>query len=261
MSPRPRPRQLRCAATVVVGVLAGAAAVGCHKPEPTPEARETSMVSTAPTRESEATTAAARASSSSAASTSAAAEPRFSAESAILSMDLGGHKTKIADGVDEFWPVTIERRVDGSAQPERAVAYSRADGAGGYENEGESLYLFSPDDAQARQGRKVLAEYFQIRRVESLGARSGATVLLVVMADGGLGATHVAFVDPARGEVFRADGADVVEHDDGAVRVGWFRDEDWDALAQDASVRPTRTELFDLDALLKRPVMHNPRRP
>lgn len=153
--------------------------------------------------------------------------------------------------------MALEASADANPQSAHAVAYARADGAGGYENEGQALYLWAPGYSA---GRKLLAEYFQMDRVESLAARTGRRILQIVMKDGGLGATHVAFADPDRGELFRADGADVVEHADGSVLIGWFRNEDW--LDEDAAGRrPERTERLDLDLLLKRPVMHNPRQP
>jgi hypothetical protein len=181
-------------------------------------------------------------------------KPEFSIESGRLCWEESGRKVTIADGVDGFWPIAIDEAGDGGHRALQAVAYAKADGAGGYENEGQSLYLWAPG---YREGRKLVAEYFRIQQVDSLQARSGHTVLVIVMKDGGLGATHVGFADPERGELFRADGADVVQHEDGAVRIGWFRDADWNLLGQDASVRPQRSERFDLDALLKRRVMHN----
>ncbi|HXX66483.1 MAG TPA: hypothetical protein VEK07_04850 [Polyangiaceae bacterium] len=186
------------------------------------------------------------------------AEPQFAVESGTLSVTQDGRKVPIAHEVDGFWPIPIDEHPDGDHRVTRAVTFARADGAGGYENEGQSLYLWAPGD---KESRKLMAEYFQIERVESLAARSGRTVLLIVMKDGGLGATHVAFADPERGELFRADGADVMQRAEGSVRIGWFRDEDWERLEQDAAVRPLRTERLDLDAVLRRPVMHNPRQP
>jgi len=179
--------------------------------------------------------------------------PRFSVQAGTLSADQGGRWTTIADGVEWFWPVAIKEQDGGDVT---AVTYSKADGAGGYEGEGQALYLWIPGYAE---GRKLVSEYFQIQRVEPLVSRSGRTVLKIVMKDGGLGATHVAFAAPDRGELHRADGADVVDYSDGAVQIGWFRDEDW--LDQDAAIRPMRTERIDIDALLTRPTMQNPRRP
>jgi hypothetical protein len=185
-------------------------------------------------------------------------EPQYSLDSDTLSVEREGKKTTLAEGVDGFWPIALNQPVDGSGAVNHAVAFAKADGAGGYENEGESLYLWA---AGYRESRKVLAEYFRVEHVESLGTRRGRTVLLIVMKDGGLGATHVALADPDRGEIFRADGAEVIERQPGLVRIGWFRDEDWDRMNEGASVRPVRSERLDLDAVWKRPVMHNPLQP
>ncbi len=198
----------------------------------------------------------------SSASSRAATKEGFSISDGVLSFVHDGVKATIASGVDGFWPiaqaVSSRAGADGGERAAASIAYARADGAGGYENEGESLYLWA---LGYREGHKLLAEYFQIRGVDALLARSGKAVLLVTMMDGGLGATHLAFADPERGEVFRVDGAEVVGRGDGWVRIGWFRDEDWEALAQDSGVRPKRTELFELDRLLKRSATRTPQPP
>jgi hypothetical protein len=80
------------------------------------------------------------------------------------------------------------------------VAVSGLDGAGGFENEGQSLTVI---DVASGARRRVLADYFPIVRVELLqvGTHRG---VLVHMRDGGQGSLHVTVVDPARGQVFRA---------------------------------------------------------
>lgn len=80
------------------------------------------------------------------------------------------------------------------------VAVSGLDGAGGYENEGQSLTVI---DVATGARRRVLADYFTIVRVELLEA-GGRRALLVHMRDGGQGGLHVSVVDPNRGQVFRA---------------------------------------------------------
>ena len=80
------------------------------------------------------------------------------------------------------------------------VAVSGLDGAGGYENEGQSLTVI---DVATGTRRRVVADYFPIVRVELV--ESGAhRALLVHMRDGGQGSLHVSVVDPTRGQVFRA---------------------------------------------------------
>lgn len=80
------------------------------------------------------------------------------------------------------------------------VAVSGLDGAGGYENEGQSLTVI---DISTGTRRRVVADYFPIVRVEMLEA-GGRRALLVHMRDGGQGSLHVTVVDPKRGQVFRS---------------------------------------------------------
>lgn len=80
------------------------------------------------------------------------------------------------------------------------VAVSGLDGAGGYENEGQSLTVI---DVATGARRRVVADYFPIVRVELL-ERDGRQALLVHMRDGGQGSLHVTVVDPRRGQVFRS---------------------------------------------------------
>jgi hypothetical protein len=81
----------------------------------------------------------------------------------------------------------------------RLVAVSGRDGAGGYENEGESVTVIDPASGLRR---RVVADYFAIVRVE-LASDAGRDALLVHMRDGGRGALHVTVADAARGQVFR----------------------------------------------------------
>jgi hypothetical protein len=83
------------------------------------------------------------------------------------------------------------------------VAVSGLDGAGGFENEGQSLMVI---DLATGARRRVVADYFPIVRVELLS--TGAHhALLVHMRDGGHGSLHVTVVDPKRGQVFRETNA------------------------------------------------------
>jgi hypothetical protein len=101
----------------------------------------------------------------------------------------GGDSVRLADSALRVWRVG-----DGTL-----VAWSGTDGAGGYENEGQSLTV--ADLARGTRTR-VLADWFTVADVAE--ARSGeARALLVTMMDGGRGSMHVAVVDPARGTVFR----------------------------------------------------------
>ena len=157
---------------------------------------------------------------------------------------VGGVERKIAEGARKAW------LIDGGRQ----VLYSAADGAGGYEQEGQGLHVYA---FASGKERKIMAEYFVIERVEELKTKAGGIALLVTMRDGGLGATHVAVVNLERGEVFSADGARFLEHRDGRVVVGTFRDEDWERLRAGAKVRPQTVKSYDVDRLMGMPVIEN----
>ena len=83
------------------------------------------------------------------------------------------------------------------------VAVSGLDGAGGFENEGQSLTVI---DVATGARRRVVADYFPIVRVELLST-GVHQALLVHMRDGGHGSLHVTVVDPKRGQVFRETNA------------------------------------------------------
>ena len=100
-----------------------------------------------------------------------------------------GDTLVLADSAIQAW-----RLGDG-----RLVAVSGRDGAGGYENEGESVTVIDP--ATGRR-RRVVADYFAIERVE-LASAAGRDALVVHMRDGGRGAVHVTVADARRGQVFR----------------------------------------------------------
>jgi len=79
------------------------------------------------------------------------------------------------------------------------VAVSGLDGAGGFENEGQSLTVI---DLVTGSRRRVISDYFPIVRVERVPSPD-RTPLLVHMRDGGRGSVHVTVVDARRGQVFR----------------------------------------------------------
>ena len=169
---------------------------------------------------------------------------RLKSAGSPLYATIGRTEKKIADVALMAWMIEGGRK----------VLYSGRDGAGGYENEGQSLHLY---EVSTGKRRKILSEYFAITGVEEVKASSGKTALLVKMIDGGLGASHLAVVDPERGEVFSAGGAEVVDRGGGAIVVGSYRDEDWDKLRANTKVRPFKTERYDLGELLLRPVIVN----
>ncbi len=168
-----------------------------------------------------------------------ATELRLTAPGSALYASVEGIETKIVNSALKAWRIGEGRQ----------VVYSAIDGAGGYENEGQALYLY---DVATGVQRKVVAEYFVIVEVAEAKAASGKVALLLTMTNGGLGATHIAVVDPERGEVYTADGAMILNHANHGIVVGRYRDRDWDKLRAKVRVPPFRTEHYDLDALLRR---------
>lgn len=128
----------------------------------------------------------------------------------------------------------------------RAVVYSGTDGAGGFENEGQSLWRY--DIATGRQ-RKLMTELFAIYKVVEAKTKSGETALLVSMRDGGLGASHAAVVHPMRGQVWRQQAARFVGVRNGRIAVGIWNIRDFERAEEP---KPRRIQYFDLDKLLAR---------
>lgn len=161
---------------------------------------------------------------------------------------INGKEKKLAEPVIEAWVI------DGG----RKVAYSMRDGAGGFEDEGESLRVY---EAQTGKIKKVMSEYYSVTEVTEVKTASGKVALLVKMADGGLGADYLAVVDPSRGEVFFRKWVRLVSRTGDIINIGHYREDDWSTFQdnQNAKVRPYKTERFNLNSLLKRPVIVNQR--
>jgi hypothetical protein len=131
----------------------------------------------------------------------------------------------------------------------REIGFSGPDGAGGYENEGQSLRLY---DVRRSTTRKVLAAPYVIDEVSDVTTRRGRRALVVQMRDGGLGASHLAIVDPSRGAVFLRMQVKVLEREGDVLVVGRYREEDWERMANGASVTPASTERYDIDDIMRR---------
>lgn len=174
----------------------------------------------------------------------AAVSIRLDAPGSALYVTSKGSEKKIADAAFKAWPIDEGRE----------VLYSAADGAGGYEGEGQALHVY---DIAAGSQRKILSEYFVITTVEEVKTKSGQTALLIRMRDGGLGASHFAVADPTRGEVFSAGGADIAGRRGDIVTLGYYNDEDWEKLRAKVKVSPYKTERYDLNEILRRPVLEN----
>ena len=151
------------------------------------------------------------------------------------------------------------------------VVFSSHDGAGGFENEGQSLRIYN---VATRSIRKILSEIVGINAVQEVKTSTGATALLVAMSDGGLGGSYFAVVDPKRGEVFFRRWAEVTAINGDDITLAMYRADDFQAINEErgwkpgppthviakTKVTPYKTETLDLKRLLRNRVIYN-RRP
>ncbi len=165
----------------------------------------------------------------------------FSTGRAVVTLSTGD-TIIVADSAFRAWKVT-----------EGLVAVSGLDGAGGYENEGQSLTVI---DVASGTRRRVLADYFQVVRVQAVTA-DGRVALLVHMRDGGQGGLHVTIVDPQRGPVFRALHA-LGRIDGGLVLVSGFGDGDTPVNFGDTRV-PLRVDTVSVASVSSRSLLVVPR--
>jgi hypothetical protein len=178
-----------------------------------------------------------------------------------LYITVASRERKIYDEAFDAWLVN-----DGSD-----VVFSSHDGAGGFENEGQSLRIYN---IARRTIRKILSETVGISAVQEVKTSTGATVLLVAMGDGGLGGSYFAVVDPKRGEVFFRRWAEVTGIKGDNITLAMYRADDFEAINDErgwkpgpsnqviakTKVAPYKTEVHDLKRLLRNRVIYN-RRP
>src|SRR5688572_10467176 len=178
-----------------------------------------------------------------------------------LYITVAGRERKIYNEAFEAWLVN-----DG-----REVVFSSHDGAGGFENEGQSLRIYN---VATRSLRKILSERVGVNAVQEVKTSTGATVLLVAMSDGGLGGSYFAVVDPKRGEVFFRRWAEVTAINGDNITLANYRADDFEAINDErgwkpgpsnqviakTKVKPYKTETLDLKRLLRNRVIYN-RRP
>jgi hypothetical protein len=156
---------------------------------------------------------------------------------------------KITDQAQQAWIINGGRH----------VVYSSSEGAGGFENEGQSLHLY---DVNTGNHKQIMSEYFMVETVKEVVTSKRKRALLVTMEDGGLGASYVAVVDPQRGEVFFRQWARILANKGDTIVLGFYREKDWgDELEQGKKVRPYKREQHNLNSLLLRPVIVNKREP
>jgi hypothetical protein len=171
------------------------------------------------------------------------AEPRHAG---ALYAHIGGKDVRIADQAIAAWILDKGQK----------IAYSAADGAGGYENEGQSLRIYN---VRGGMRRKVLSAYYMIEKVSELKTKRGKQALLVELRDGGLGASHLAVVHPRRGQVFLRKQVKLLERQGDVIVIGHYHEADWERMTDDNPIPPYKTERYDVDALLRRPaVIHKP---
>ena len=162
-----------------------------------------------------------------------------------LFVTIGGTEKKITDQAQQAWIINGGRH----------VVYSSSEGAGGYENEGQSLHLYAVDTGKQK---RIVSHYFMIQTVKEVVTSKNKRALLVTMEDGGLGASYVAVVDPMRGEVFFRRWARILASKVDTIVLGFYKEEDWGEL-EASKVRPYKTERHNLNSLLLRSVIVNKR--
>jgi spore germination protein GerM len=175
-----------------------------------------------------------------------------------LYITVDGRERKIHDEAYAAWLINEGRD----------VVFSSRDGAGGFENEGQSLRIYN---VKTGSMRKILSEYTGIVAVQEVKTTRGATALLVKLADGGLGGSYFAVVDPKRGEVFYRRWTEVLAINGDKITLAFYKADDFDAINDErgwksgdskkvispTKVRPYKTETHDLKKILMGRIIHN----
>jgi hypothetical protein len=161
-----------------------------------------------------------------------------------LFVTVAGTEKKVTDQAQQAWIINGGRH----------VVFSSSEGAGGFENEGQSLHLY---DVEKGNHKRRMAEYFIVETVKEVTTSNKKRALLVTMADGGLGASYLAVVDPSRGEVFFRRWVRILANKGDTLVLGFYREGDWEKLETDKKVRPYKTERHDLKSILQRRVIVN----
>jgi Sporulation and spore germination len=175
-----------------------------------------------------------------------------------LHITVNGRERKIHDEAFAAWLIN-----DG-----RDVVFSSRDGAGGFENEGQSLRIYN---VSKRTTRKILSEYVAVIAVQAVKTSRGATALLVKMADGGLGGSYFAVVDPRRGEVFYRRWTEATAVNGDRITLAFYKADDFEAINDErgwktespntvistTNTRPYKTETYDLKKILTGRVIYN----
>ena len=161
-----------------------------------------------------------------------------------LFVTIAGSEKKVTDQAQQAWIINGGRH----------VVYSSSEGAGGYENEGQSLHLY---DVGTGKLKRIMSEYFMIEKVKEVVTSKKKRALLVTMEDGGLGASYLAVVDPSRGEVFFRRWVRILSNNRDTILLGFYREGDWGDLQEGKKVRAYKRERHNLNTILRRPVIVN----
>lgn len=161
-----------------------------------------------------------------------------------LFVTIAGTEEKVTDQAQQAWIINSGRQ----------VVYSSSEGAGGYENEGQSLHLY---DVDTKKHKRIMSEYFMVETVKEVITSNKKRALLVTMEDGGLGASYFAVVDPSRGEVFFRRWVRILANNGDIIVLGFYREKDWGDFEEGKKVRPYKKERHNLKTLLLRPVIVN----
>ena len=161
-----------------------------------------------------------------------------------LFVTIAGTEQKVTDQAQQAWIINGGRH----------VVYSSSEGAGGYENEGQSLHLY---DVKTGNHKRIMSHYFMVKTVKEVITSNKKRALLVTMEDGGLGASYLAVVDPWRGEVFFRRWVQLLANNGDTFVLGFYKEGDWGDMVEGKKVRPYRKERHNLKTLLLRRVIVN----
>ena len=161
-----------------------------------------------------------------------------------LFVTIAGTEKKVTDQAQQAWIINGGRH----------VVYSSDEGAGGYENEGQSLHLY---EVKTGNHKRIMSEYFMVETVKEVITSNKKRALLVTMEDGGLGASYFAVVNPWRGEVFFRRWVRILANNGDTIVLGFYRESDWGDMEEGKKVRPYKKERHNLKTLLRRPVIVN----
>jgi hypothetical protein len=132
---------------------------------------------------------------------------------------------------------------------EKAVVYSVREMKHGYEGEGEALFRY---DVATGQTRRLMTAAVMVDKVYELTTAGGKSLLCVTLSDGGLGANHVALVNPERGVVFANTRARFVKVEPRQIVVAEWKDFNRWHGAEEPRGKPNRLISLDPDRVLSR---------